>query len=90
MLPERGEGCCCKGKTPKTVYLANIYFIYINSVVGAAAKAKAQKLLSKVICEEITCKTMLVRSHHLASGGVISRTCNFGVISRTFLKRVNF
>ena len=26
----------------------------------------------------------------VASGGVISRTCNFGVISRTFLKRVNF
>ena len=26
----------------------------------------------------------------VASGGVISRTCNFGVISRTFLKKVNF
>ena len=34
---------------------------------------------SKEICR--TCRLRVV------SGGVISRTCNFGVISRTFLKK---
>ena len=33
---------------------------------------------------------LMIAYDMLASGGVISRTCNFGVISRTFLKRVNF
>ena len=48
MLPERGEGCRCKGKTLKTVYLANIYFIYINSVVGNLYGNNVQDYVSEI------------------------------------------
>ena len=49
-----------------------------------------ESCLSLIMASGSQLKVKTIKYIILASGGVISRTCNFGVISRTFLKRVNF
>ena len=34
MLPERGEGCRCKGKTPKT-----FMYVYVSGAIGGFAQS---------------------------------------------------